>query len=353
MLKYRNTNRVKVGILGAVLTLLVVAIGLQPERLISWATSVMYHAEFAEAGGLSSGNDVKVSGVKVGSVTDVALGDNGANVTFTVKGTVRMGDQTTAHIRTGSLLGARVLTIEPGGLTAMRVGGVIPLSRTGSPYSLNEAVNDLTTSVAATDMSSLNQSLDTLSATLDQVAPQLGPTFDGLTRLSRSLNGRSETLTTLLEHAATVTQVLADRGEQVNTLILNANDLLAVLVQRHQAISELLANTVAVAQNLTGLIKDNEATLGPTLDRLNAVTAMLEKNRDNLSKALPGLKKFEITTSEAVANGAYYSAYVPNLVPPEMLQPFFDYAFGFRAGDPNMPRALFPSPHNGIPGGSR
>ncbi len=289
----------------------------------------------------------------MGTVTDVALGERGAVVTFVVQDTVRLGDQTTAHIRTGSLLGARVLTLEPAGSESMRFGDAIPLSRTGSPYSLNEAVNDLTTNVAATDMASLNQSLDTLSATLDQVAPQLGPTFDGLTRLSRSLNSRSATLQTVLHNAAAVTQVLADRSQQVNTLILNGNDLLAVLVERRNAISELLANTAAVARNLTGLVKDNEAELAPTLDHLNSVTAMLEKNRDNLSKALPGLKKFEITSSESVASGPYYSAYVPNLIPPQFLQPFLDYAFGFRTNDPNMPRAIFPWPRNGIPGGSR
>lgn len=353
MLKYRNANLARAGLLGIVLMMLVVAVGLQPERLVSWAAGVKYQAEFAEAGGLSTGNEVKVSGVKVGSVTEVSLGDRGAVVTFVVKGAVRLGSQTTAHIRTGSLLGARVLTLEPDGRDRLAPGEVIPLSRTASPYSLNEAVNDLTTNVAATDMTTLNQSLDTLSATLNQVAPQLGPAFDGLTRLSRSLNSRSETLDNLLHNAATVTQVLADRSQQVNTLILNANDLLGVLVEHRQAISELLANTAAVARQLQGLVKDNEAELAPTLDRLNAVTAMLEKNRDNLSRALPGLKKFEITTSESVASGPYYSAYVPNLIPPQFLQPFLDYAFGFRAGDPDMPRALFPWPRNGIPGGSR
>jgi phospholipid/cholesterol/gamma-HCH transport system substrate-binding protein len=353
MLKYRNANIARVGFLGVVLALLVVAVGLQPDRIISWANTLHYRAEFAEAGGLNAGNDVKVSGVKVGSVTDVSLGERGAVVTFVVNVKTRLGSQTTAHIRTGSLLGARVLTLEPSGRDVMHTNDVIPLSRTGSPYSLNEAVNDMTTNVAATDTESLNQSLDTLSATLDQVAPQLGPTLDGLNRLSRSLNSRSETLGELLKHAASVSQVLAQRSQQVNTLILDANDLFAVLVERRDAISMLLANTAAVAENLTGLVKDNEAKLAPTLDRLNAVAAMLEKNRDNLSKALPGLKKFEITTSESVSSGPYYNAYVPNLAIPELLQPFLDYAFGFRAGDPNMPRALFPWPHNGIPGGSR
>ena len=61
------------------------------------------------------GNDVKVSGVKVGTVTDVALQRGEALVTFMVKGTVRLGSDTTAHIRTGTLLGQRVLTLESDG----------------------------------------------------------------------------------------------------------------------------------------------------------------------------------------------------------------------------------------------
>ena len=81
----------------------------------------------------------------------------------------------------------------------MRPGDVIPVTRTSSPYSLTEAVSDLTTNTAGTDTASLNQSLDTLSATIDQIAPQLGPTFDGLTRLSQSLNGRNDSLRELLQ----------------------------------------------------------------------------------------------------------------------------------------------------------
>src|SRR5262249_55877588 len=189
--------------------------------------------------------------------------------------------------------------------------------------------------------------------TIDQIAPQLGPTFDGLTRISRALNSRGETLDALLKSATDVTGILSEHSQKVDTLILDGNQLLAVLVQRRDAISQLLANVSVVAKELAGLVADNESKLAPTLDRLNSVAAMLEKNRDNISKALPGLKKFERTSAEAVSNGFYYNAFVPNLAIPELTQPFMDYSFGFRRGDPYMPRALFPWPHNGIPGGSR
>ncbi|MCV7380937.1 mammalian cell entry protein [Mycobacterium alsense] len=353
MLKYRGAHQIRAGFIGAVLIALVIAVGLSPERLLSWATTVHYQALFSEAGGLATGNKVLVSGVKVGTVSDVSLRDGDALVTFGVKSKVRLGSQTTAHIRTGTLLGARVLTLEPAGTGTLRPRDVIPVSRTSSPYSLSEAVSDLTTNVAATSTDTLNQSLNALSATIDQIAPQLGPTFEGLTRVSRAINSRGETLDALLKSAANVTGILSARSQEVNALILDGNVLLDVLVKRRDAISELLANVSAVSKQLSGLVADNEKELEPTLDRLNSVAAMLEKNRDNLAKALPGLKKYEFTSGEAVANGFYYNAYVPNLAMPELTQPFFDYYFGFRRGDPNMPRALFPWPHNGIPGGSR
>ena len=360
MLKYRASNLWRAGFLGAVLILLVIAVGLQPERLVQLATAVRHQALFTEAGGITVGNDVTLSGIKVGSITDVSLDDGDALVTFTTAGKYPLGSQTTAHIRTGSLLGERVLTLESAGSGTLRSADVIPTSRTSSPYSLTDAVSDLTSNTAGTDTASLNQSLDTLSATIDQLAPKLGPTFDGLSRLSRSLNSRNENLAGLLKSAADVTTILGQRSQQLNTLILNANDLLGVLNERREAIVDLLANTAAVSAQLTGLVADNEEKLAPTLQRLNSVVAILEKNKDNIAAMLPNVKKFILSEGETLANGPYYNAYVPNLQPAQLLQPFMDYAFGFRRGvnagqpaDTAGPRAELPLPYNGIPGGTR
>ncbi len=356
MLRYHQANLIRSGFIGAVLAILVILVGLHTEQLRSYASSIRYQALFSEAGGLAPGNDVTVSGIKVGTVSDISLRNGEALVTFTISGKVPLGSDTTAHIRTGSLLGQRVLTLESAGSGNMHPLDVIPVSRTSSPYSLTDAISDLTTNAAGTDTASLNQSLDALSTTIDQLAPQLGPAFDGLTRLSRTINGRNESLRDLLKSAADVTGILSDRSQQVNALILNANDLLAVLVERQDAIVSLLANTSAVSRQLIGLVHDNEQELAPTLERLNRVTAMLEKNRDNIAKALPGLAKFQVTQGETVSNGFYYNAYVPNLQPAQLLQPFFDYIFGFRRGvdagqppDNAGPRAELPFPYNGIP----
>jgi phospholipid/cholesterol/gamma-HCH transport system substrate-binding protein len=315
MLKYRGTGLIKAGFIGAVLIVLIILVGLSPDRIVALATAVRYQALFSEAGGLAVGNAVTVSGIKVGTVSDVSLRNGDALVTFTMKGSVPLGTDTSAHIRTGSLLGERVLTLESTGSGMMHASDVIPISRTSSPYSLTEAVSDFTSYAGDTKTATLNQSLDTLSATLNQIAPQLGPTFDAVTRLSRSLNSRNTSLGELFKSASDVTGILSERSQQVNKLILNSDDLLQVLVTRRQEIVALLANTSTVAKQLSGLVHDNESKLAPALEKLNSVTAVLEKNRDNINKALPGLAKFEITVGEAIASMYAYNQYPYNGIP--------------------------------------
>jgi len=356
MLKYRGSSLIRSGFLGVVLIILVIAVGLQPERLLTWATSIKHQALFTEAGGLVPGNDVKVSGVKVGTVTDVALERGKALVTFMVRGTVRLGSDTTAHIRTGTLLGQRILTLESDGKGTLKPADVIPVTRTGAPYSLTDSLSEFTANTADTDTAQLNQSLNTLSDTIDRISPQLGPTFDGVSRLSRMLNERNESLGSLLKSASNVTSILGERSQQVNSLLLNANDLIGVLQERRYAIVNLLANTSALSKQLSGIVADNEKELAPALEKINAVTAMLERNNDNITAAMKGLAKYQMTQAEAVNSGFLYNAFVANLSPGQIAQPFFDYALGFRRGidagqppDNAGPRAEIPFPYNGIP----
>ena len=131
MLKYRGSSLVRAGFIGVVLIVLVIAVGLQPDRLMQWATALRYQALFAEAGGLAVGNDVTVSGIKVGSVSSMSLDNGDALVDFTIDGKYALGSDTTAHIRTGTLLGERVLTLESAGSGTLRPDASFP--RRGRP----------------------------------------------------------------------------------------------------------------------------------------------------------------------------------------------------------------------------
>lgn len=73
-------------------------------------------ANFSGIGGLAVGDDVEISGVKVGTISKVELDPVTylANVTATVAPHIKLPSDTAALISSKSLLGGRYLSLEPG-----------------------------------------------------------------------------------------------------------------------------------------------------------------------------------------------------------------------------------------------
>ncbi|NED01552.1 MCE family protein, partial [Streptomyces sp. SID6648] len=71
-----------------------------------------YSADFSEAAGLDTGDEVRIAGVKVGRVTGVALDGAKVKVTFEVED-AWVGDRTTAAIAIKTVLGDKYLALDP------------------------------------------------------------------------------------------------------------------------------------------------------------------------------------------------------------------------------------------------
>lgn len=109
-------------------------------------------ADFSGIGGLKAGDDVQVSGVKIGSVSKVELDPETylARVTMTVEPGVRLPDDTAALISSESLLGGRYLALEPGGSEDMlKPGSRIPYTQ--SPQNLEQLLGQFIFSMQGSD----------------------------------------------------------------------------------------------------------------------------------------------------------------------------------------------------------
>ncbi len=75
------------------------------------------HAEFSAVGGLIAGADVRISGIKVGSVVRQELDPETylARVTMNLRDDIELTADTTAAIRIEGLLGGAYVALEPGG----------------------------------------------------------------------------------------------------------------------------------------------------------------------------------------------------------------------------------------------
>ena len=110
-----DSNPLRTGIFGIVLVACLVLVSFGYTKLPFWPQGKPYEAYFTDAGGISPGNDVNVSGIKVGKVTSVELAGDAAKVTFTVDRDVKVGDQSLVAIKTDTVLGEKSLAVTPRG----------------------------------------------------------------------------------------------------------------------------------------------------------------------------------------------------------------------------------------------
>ena len=352
-------NRVRVGVLAITVVVLIVGVGQSFSSLPVLFATASYYAQFSDSGGLSKGDKVRILGMDVGTVQDLKIDGDHVVMKFST-GTRTIGTESRLAIRTDTLLGKKVLEIEPRGTRPLRPGAVLALGQSTTPYQIYDAFFDVTKAASGWNIETVKKSLNVLSQTVNQTYPHLSAALDGVAKFSDTLGKRDEELRHLLAEARKVAGVLGDRSKQINALLRNTQVLLAAFNERGRAIDALLANVSAFSTQVQGLIRDNP-NLHHLLEQLRTVTDVLVAHKKDLADVLNTLRNYTAALSEAVGSGPYFKVMLGNLLPYWILQPWVDAAFKKRGIDPEdfwrsagLPAFRFPDPNgtrlpNGAP----
>ena len=314
----------RTGIFGIVIVTCLIMVSFGSAGLPILPQGKKYQAYFANAAGITEGSDVQIYGYSVGEVTGVDLHNRAARVSFILDRTISLGDQSLVAIKSDSVLGQRALVVTPRGVGST---GSIPLSRTTTPYTLNNALQDLGRNVGDLDKDQFAQALQTLTDNLRDATPQLRGALDGITSLSRTVNARDEQVQSLLTHTMSVSTVLATRATQINQLITDGNLLFAELDARRQAINTLISGIDAVARQISGFVADNRVEFGPALTKLNLVLDNLNARKEHIAEALVRLPAYATALGETVASAPGFQANINGVPEPSLAGALLDSYF--------------------------
>jgi phospholipid/cholesterol/gamma-HCH transport system substrate-binding protein len=232
-----------------------------------YGATTAYHADFTDVSGLDVGDDVRIAGVRVGTVSGIKIvHQNVAEVTFSVAKTRPLPVSAQLDLRYRNLVGQRYLDIQQGAGDSTRMQDPqqpIPVSRTSPALDLTvlfEGFKPLFQGLAA-------DQINKLSAEIIEV-----------------LQGEGGSLDLLFSTLGDLTNSLADKDKLIGDVITNLNSVLDTIGRRDAELSNLIVQL----QGFISGLSDDRVTIGNAIDGINhlatSTAGLLTQVRQPLAK---------------------------------------------------------------------
>ena len=280
---------------------------------ITFGASRAYKAEFTDATGVNKGDDIRVAGVRVGTVDEVEIVDRTrARITFSVDQATSVNGGTNATIRYRNLVGQRYisLTQEVGDTERLPAGATIPLSRTNPALDLTVLFNGFKPLFEALSPEDVNQ----LSYELIQVFQGEGGTLEGLlahtASVTSTLADRDEVIGELINNLSLVLDHVADRDKQLTRLIDSFRTLVGGLKKDRNAILGSLEDVSALSVETASLIDGIREPFVKDVKELRAVAGNIDKNKAELDRAIQVLPVKLNKIGRTAIYGSFFNFYL-------------------------------------------
>lgn len=256
------------------------------DRIPALKQAYEVQAEFSDAAGLQVENQVRVAGIKVGTVSEVELNEDHVLVTMEIENGTEIPNDASANIKLATLLGTKFIDLDSkGGEPFLEAGDVIPVEKTTVPYEIYQAANQGTGVLEELDGEALNSALRQLTKLTAAAEDEVGIALEGLNELGTGLNEKDEELRSLLSGSRELTALLSEEGNQIVRLIDASNDVLGSLARKREDIQRLLAVTKDMAGTVTQVLRENRGNLDSILTNLHNALVVLERNVEDLDVA--------------------------------------------------------------------
>jgi phospholipid/cholesterol/gamma-HCH transport system substrate-binding protein len=268
-------------------------------------------ATFDDVTGLLPNDNVKVAGVVVGKVSSIKVDHGRARVSFQVKNSYKLPDDSNVQIRWRNLIGQRYLYVNAGASpTAFRDGAAITDPCTGavtthcttSVVDLGELFNRLGPIVQAIDPHQVNDFIDTVSQALDGNTDKLGKAIDDLAVLAKGLATRDDSIGRLLGNLNTIAGTITNRDQQIRVMLDNLVLISKTFSDNTQTLDSALTEFGRFSRNLNSVLTGNKAELDRIISNLALVTTDVVAPRlQTLDSALRGV---DVTAARIFASSA-------------------------------------------------
>ncbi|SPM40462.1 MCE-family protein [Mycobacterium numidiamassiliense] len=305
-------SKLKVGLAIVLVGLVVVGTGIAVRNTFFRATTIT--AYFPTATAIYPGDDVRVSGMRVGTIDSIQPQGTRAKLVMHVDHGVNIPADAKAVIVAQNLVAARYVQLTPAYRTSgptMRDGAVIPIERTAVPVEWDQVKTQLMR--LATELGPNSKvSTPSVSRFIDSAADALGgdngeklrQTLAQLSGVTRVFANGSGNLVDIIKNLQTFVAALRDSNTQIVQFDNHLATLTSVLDDNKSDLDAALTNLSDAVGEVQRFIAGSRDATAEQIQRLADVTQILVDNKMALKNVLH-------TAPNGIAN--FYNSYDPDV----------------------------------------
>jgi virulence factor Mce-like protein len=256
----------------------------QPNPLSS---DYLVHAVFADANGVPTAADVRVSGVQVGKVTSISHdpknpGFSVVTIQISNSNAVPVYTNGYAKVKPKTLLGEKYIDLtvgDRGAGEAIGPGGYLPEARTGTDVENDQIFNAFdakTRDQQKVVLQELDKATQNRSGDIQAILPSLTKIVQDLSPLAKVYEKDNAQVDNIFVNFDTLMKTLADEHDQLAGLLANGNVALGAIAQRNDAL-------IATLRGYSNVASEFNAAMAPTVNEQRAALAKLAPTFDKLN----------------------------------------------------------------------
>jgi len=280
----------------------------------SYGSTNTYKAIFTNVQGLSTGDDVRIAGVRVGTVNGIKIvHHNEAQVTFTVIKDRPLPTNVQVLLRYRNLVGQRYIDVQQGtgdSNTLLAKGQVIPLSQTHNALDLTALFNSFQPLFQGLDPGEINQLSNEIVQTLQGEGGSLELLFSNLGDLTNSLADKDQVIGSVVDNLASFLTGVGQRDNELDNLIVQLQGFISGLSQDRNTIANAIDGVNQLATTTSSLLTQARAPLAKDIGDLSALKANLNANSATIQKALNLLPPTTAVLTRTGSYGSWFNFYL-------------------------------------------
>jgi phospholipid/cholesterol/gamma-HCH transport system substrate-binding protein len=275
-----------------------------------------YQALFTDVTGLQKGDDVRIAGVRVGEIEQIAVtkrrGRALGEVTFSVDKARPLAVSTHALIRYRNLVGQRYVALGEGAGSSKRLtpGGTLPLKQTQPALDLTVLFNGFKPLFAALNPKDVNAFAFEIIKTLQGEAGNVNSLLAHTASLTTTLADRDKVIGRTIDNLNTVLATIDQRDDRLSQLLVELQRFVSGLSKDRQAIGASLTNIAGLAESTSGLLRDARPAIRDDVKQVGRVTGTLDDNKDVVDAFLKNFPKKLNTLTRTATYGSWFNFYL-------------------------------------------